>query len=90
MLLLSCTGTEHENVDERHYLIYRNQGYLTKMVFHDETNPYIAKIVKDRKQFILIVTDTILNQKYILKSDEPIIITGGDIKYKNYGRETFD
>ena len=75
-----CTNGKKNNT--RYKLIYRTQGCTNKMFFYNERNPYIATIKQIKNEFCLIVKDAISNKEYVLKSDEPIVIKGGDITYK--------
>jgi major membrane immunogen (membrane-anchored lipoprotein) len=87
-VLGSCgkSDTNNNNNNNKHYakhnLVYRNQGYTNQMIFHSDTNSYIATIKANDGEFTLIVTDTTTNKEYILNSDSPIKIIGGDITYK--------
>lgn len=81
----SCGKSENNNNNKhytKHNLVYRNQGYTNQMIFHSDTNSYIATIKENNGEFTLIVTDTTTNKEYILNSDSPIKIIGGDITYK--------
>lgn len=83
-VLCSCGKSENDNNKHctKHNLVYRNQGYTNQMIFHSDTNSYIATIKENNGEFTLIVTDTTTNKEYILNSDSPIKIIGGDITYK--------
>lgn len=81
-VLCSCGKSENNKYYTKHNLVYRNQGYTNQMIFHSDTNSYIATIKENNGEFTLIVTDTITNKEYILNSDSPIKIIGGDITYK--------
>lgn len=83
-VLCSCGEGENDNNKHctKHNLVYRNQGYTNQMIFHSDTNSYIATIKENNGEFTLIVTDTTTNKEYILNSDSPIKIIGGDITYK--------
>lgn len=80
--LCSCGKGENIKHYTKHNLVYRNQGYTNQMIFHSDTNSYIATIKENKGEFTLIVTDTTTNKEYILNSDSPIKIIGGDITYK--------
>lgn len=86
VLSVLCSCGKSENNNNKHYtkhnLVYRNQGYTNQMIFHSDTNSYIATIKENNGEFTLIVTDTTTNKEYILNSDSPIKIIGGDITYK--------
>jgi hypothetical protein len=82
-VLGSCGKSENNNKHyTKHNLVYRNQGYTSQMIFYSDTNSYIATIKANNGEFTLIVTDTTTNKEYILNSDSPIKIIGGDITYK--------
>lgn len=80
--LCSCGKSGNNKCYAKHNLLYRNQGYTNQMIFYSDTNSYIATIKENNGEFTLTVTDTATNKEYILNSDNPIKIIGGDITYK--------
>lgn len=52
------------------------------MYFHSDNNTYIGYLKNNIGKYVLTVVDTSSNQEYILMTDEPITITGGDINIK--------
>lgn len=63
-------------------MVFKACGYTRQMFFYNENNPYIATLKTVGNEFVLVVTDTVTKQEVILKSDSPITIKDGDIKYK--------
>lgn len=79
--LKQCTRhNQHKN--GKHYVEYRSRGITNRMYFHSENNTYVGYLKNNMGKYVLTVVDTSSNQKYILMTDEPITITGGDINIK--------
>ena len=66
----------------KHYIEYISRGIINKMYFHSETYSYVGTLEESDGKYILTVVDTVTENKYILMSDEPIRIKGGDINIK--------
>lgn len=66
----------------KHYIEYSSCGIINKTYFHSEINSYVGTLEERDDKYILTVVDTATEKKYILMSDEPIRIKGGDINIK--------
>ena len=83
LALYGCTTTTTDKKNTpKHNLVFKACGYTRQMFFYGEGNPYVATVKTIGNEFVLTVTDTITNREVVLKSDNPITIKGGDIKYK--------
>ena len=79
--LTSCT-THKTHKSRRHYIEYVSRGITDNMYFYGNSNSYIGSLEELDGKYILTVADTVTEKKYILMTDEPIRITGGDINIK--------